>query len=289
MTSILITGGTGKVGSRVIEQLTGRPGVRALAHSDRSAERLAAAGVDVVRGALGDTASVTAALAGVERLFLLAPYSPDQADQELGAIEAARAAGVRHVVKLSSLLEGWDLAVMRAHRAAAAALRDSGLGWSVLQPDNFMDNELGALDGIREGVVAAPTQGATLAFVDARDIAAVAVHELTAADPVGGDLVVTGPELLTYAAYAERLGDGIGRPVQHVSPPPAEFAAALRGFGVPAFYADDLTALFAAIGEAGVTHPVTDTVTRIAGRPPHDARAFSRDVLAPALAAARPA
>lgn len=286
MTKLLITGGTGTVGTRVIEQLAGRDGVRALAHSDRSAERLAAAGVEVVRGSLGDPAALSAALEGVERLFLLSPYSREQGEQELGAIAAAEAAGVRHVVKLSSLLEGWDVAVMRGHREATAALRASAMGRSVLQPDNFMDNELGALDGLRAGAVVAPTGSARLAFVDARDIAAIAVAELTAPDPVGGDLVITGPEALSYAAYAERLGEVLGHPVAHVSPPAADFAAALRGFGLPAFVADDLTEMFTAMADAGATHPVTDTVGRVTGQPPRDARTWAQEVLVPALAVA---
>lgn len=284
--TILITGGTGKVGRRVIEHLAGRDDVRALARSDGSAARLTEAGVAVVRGSLGDPDAVEAALEGVERLFLLSPYAPDQAELELGTIAAARAAGVQHIVKLSSLLEPWDLATMRGHREVSDALRAGPDGWSVLQPDNFMDNELGALDGLRSGVVVAPAGSARVAFIDARDIAAVAVHELTAAVPVGGDLVLTGPEELTYADYAERLGDALGHPIAHVSPPAEEFAATLRGFGLPPFYADDLTAMYVAIAEAGITHAATDTVERVAGRPPHDARTWAREVLAPALATA---
>lgn len=289
MTNILITGSTGKVGSRIIEQLDDHPGVRALAHSDGSAERLARSGVEVVRGSLGDPASLAAALDGIDRLFLLSPYSPTQAEQELAALDAARAAGVQHVVKLSSLIDEWDVAVMRGHAAVNAALDAGPTPFSILQPDNFMDNELGALDGLRDGVVVAPTRDAALSFVDARDIAAVAVHELTAPEPAGGRLVLTGPETLTFSEYADRLAEGIGRPVRHVSPAPADFAAALRSFGLPDFYADDLTAMFGAIADAGATHPVTDTVERLAGRPGHDARGFAREVLAPALAASQPA
>lgn len=75
----------------------------------------------------------------------------------------------------------------------------------------------------------------------------------------------------------------------HVSPPPADFAAALRSFGLPDFYAKDLTAMFVAIRDAGTTHAVTDTVERAAGRPASDVRTFAREVIAPALAAAQPA
>lgn len=280
MTTILITGGTGKVGSRVIEQVAGRPGVRALAHSDASAERLGAAGVDVVRGSLADPEAVARAVDGVERVFLL---STGQAAQELGVLEAARAAGVRHVVKLSSLLEGWDLAIMEDHRAVVAALRASGLAHTILQPDTFMDNEAGALDALRAGVVVAPTGDGRCSFVDARDIAAVAVHELTAAAPEGGELVITGPAALTFEEYAQELGAGIGRELHHVSPTVDAFAEALRGFGVPEPRAGDLAAMYGAL-DGRLTHAPTDTVERLTGRAPRAARTFAAEVLAPALA-----
>ena len=287
MTKILITGATGKVGRRVVEHLAGHPGLRALAHSDQSAATLTAEGVEVARGSLDDPAALDAALAGVDALFLLTPYTPDQGATELRVLHAARAAGVTRVVKLSSLLEARPIRVARGHAAVSAAL--PGLGFthvSILQPDNFMDNELASVDTLRQGLLFANAGAARLSFVDARDIGAVAAAELTAATPAGGKLVITGPEALTFGEYAGRLGAALALEVQYVSPPDAEFTQALLNAGLPDFYARDLTEMFASIRDSGLTHAPTDTVQRLSGHAPRTAEDFARDVLAPALTTA---
>jgi len=139
---ILITGATGTVGSRLSQQLADRPGVRALAHSDRSAEILDDLGLDVRRGALDDSPALEAALDGVDALFLLSPWTPDQASVELGVLGAAAEAGVSRVVKLSSLLSDRPLAIMAGHRTVTRALADSSFTHvTILEPDNFLDNE----------------------------------------------------------------------------------------------------------------------------------------------------
>ncbi len=284
MTKILITGTTGKVGRRIIEQLAGHPGLRALAHSDRSAATLTTQGVDVARGSLDDPAALDAALADIDALFLLTPYTPDQGATELRVLHAARAAGVTRVVKLSSVLQGRPIRVMRGHAEVSAALPSLGFAHvSILQPDNFMDNELASVDTLHQGLLFANAGEARLSFVDARDIAAVAVAELTSDTPAGGDLVITGPDALTFSEYAGRLGAALDRPVQHISPPDADFTQALLDAGLPDFYAHDLTEMFASIRDSGLTHAPTDTVQRLTGHAPRTVEDFARDVLAPAL------
>lgn len=287
MTKILITGATGKVGRRVVEQLAGYPSLRALAHSDRSAATLTAQGVEVARGSLEDPSALDVALAGVDALFLLTPYTPGQEATELRVLHAARAAGVTRVVKVSSLLEGRPIQVMRGHAAVSAALPSLGFTHvSVLQADNFMDNELASVDTLRKGLLFANAGAARLSFVDARDIAGVAVAELTSATPAGGKLVITGPDALTFGEYAGRLGTVLGFPLQHISPPDAEFTQALLDAGLPDFYAHDLTEMFASIRNSGLTHAPTDSVQRLTGHAPRTAEDFARDVLAPALTTA---
>lgn len=280
--TILLTGATGKVGRRLAEELAGRSGVRALARSDASAAQLAELGIEVVRGDVADRAAVEAALVGVDALFLLTPYSLDQAELELGVLEAARAAGVERVVKLSSVLAGRGLRIMAGHEEVAQKLPGFGFEHvSVLQPDNFMDNEVGTAEALRSGVVMANSGDARFSFVDARDIAAVAAAELTSEVPVGGDLVITGGEALTYAQWGARLGAVLGIDVHHVSPTDEENEAGLLAAGLPDFYARDLTEMVSSIRSTGVSSDPTDVVGRLTGRAPRTPEEFAADVLAP--------
>lgn len=120
--SILLTGATGLIGSRVAAALRGRDDVRALARSDAAATKLGDLDVQVVRGDLDDPSSLTAAFAGVERIFLLTPFNERQAEQEHVALDAALQAGVTGVVYLSLIATDLDIAFARPHAEIEARL-----------------------------------------------------------------------------------------------------------------------------------------------------------------------
>src|SRR6478672_6547694 len=146
---ILITGGTGTSGREIVEAVarTGRP-FRVTARDVARAEPLRKLGAEVVRGDFTDAASLERAMAGVERVFLNSGPTEDLVDLQGNVIDAARRAGVRHVVKLSVF--GADLPgapgvrFMRQHVDVERRLRDSGLAWTMLRPTFFMQNLLGS-------------------------------------------------------------------------------------------------------------------------------------------------
>lgn len=277
---ILLTGATGQVGLRLARRLAPRAGVRALARSDSAAAALRELGIDVVRGDLADPATLPPALEGVDTLFLLTPFSPDQAQLEHNALDAGRE--LRKVAKLSAINRG--IAISKAHEEIARRLRESGLQASILHADFFVSNLFTQLDPIRNGQLIYPADGtARRAFVDPEDIAEVAAAELTAEDPVGGDLAITGPESLTFAELAERISAGLGRKVALVDPPANAWRDGLVAAGVPGFYADALVELFERdIKPVGAIAPTPD-VRRVLGRPAQSVDRFIRDELAPAL------
>ncbi|MEW2512798.1 NmrA family NAD(P)-binding protein [Streptomyces sp. NPDC046870] len=188
-------------------------------------------------------------------------------------LRRARAAGVRRTVLLSSsaIPEGGP-AVGAVHRALPGLFDQ----WAVLRPSWFMQNFTGPhvhAHSIREeGVVRTATGSGRVAFVDAEDIAAVAVHALTDEQAPNTDLVLTGPQALGYDDIAAIITEVTGRPVVHrnlsyeqlrdrfAARMPTEFAAILAG-------------LDRAIA-AGAEDRVTDTVHRLTGRPPRTFRAF---------------
>jgi len=280
---ILVTGSTGKVGQPLITALQAK-GVpfKALARSEASTKSLTEKGVTVVRGDLADLTSVKAALQGVDKLFLLSAGSRFST-LELPVIEAAKAAGVKHVVKLSAWGASADSAnpLLREHGHVEQALEASGLAWTVLRPNFFMQNWVAFHSyGIQAGQpVYANTGDGRLGWIDARDIADVAATALTETGHEGFIYELTGPDSLSYAEVAAKLSTLLGRGVQHVVVPDAAAYQAILGMGMDTWYATGLTFL-----NQGVRHGAADrvlgTTELVTGKAPRTMDAFLQENLA---------
>src|SRR5215211_831576 len=144
---ILITGATGTTGREVVEALRrlGAKGVRALVRDPARADFIRAAGFETVAGDFERPETLDAALEGVERALLLTPPSPQTFEQQRAFIEAARRAGVRHVVKLSAFGADADApeGFGKWHGQSENLPKTSGLKWTILRPNFFMQNLLG--------------------------------------------------------------------------------------------------------------------------------------------------
>ena len=223
---ILVTGATGKVGSELVRRLSdAKARFRALVRSAGKAEAIRNAGGEAVVGDLGDTAAVAAALRGVEKLFLLTNSVPEQPRIEAGLVEAAKAAGVRFVVKLSST--GADApsapVFLRLHGDAERHIERSGLEWTFLRPNFFMQNYLDFADAIRtNGVLASPAGDGRHADIDARDIGEVAARILTEDGHEGRTYELTGAEAFSYGDVARRIAKITGREVRFVDQSPED-------------------------------------------------------------------
>jgi len=226
---IFLTGTGGNVGPHLVAELQAR-GVPFRASYRSGAKRVAAAqaGIDAVSLDLGDRAAARAAFEGVGRLFLLMGENERQSEIELETVRAARAAGVRHVVKLS----GWDpdrldYGFGRTHRPAERALEASSMDWTFLRCNGFMQNAVNYFSPtIRDhGAFYATAAEARVAHLDARDIAAVAAAALTEQGHAGRAYRLSGPRGadVPRPGEAHRGGDG---PVRTLCRPSAR--------GVPA-------------------------------------------------------
>ncbi|CCH31705.1 SDR family oxidoreductase [Actinosynnema sp. NPDC047251] len=278
---ILVTGATGTIGRSLVGELTGR-GVpfRALV---RSAAKGAELGCDHVVGDFDDPDSITAALTGVDRLFLnstgvtAGPGEQPIARRQRTVIDAAVRAGVSAVVKVSvwKPRHGGKLA-LGAHWEAERHLRASGLDWAVLQPTGFMQNFVtGAALVTEDGDILGAYGDAGVAYVDCRDIAAVAAELLTGTR-WNEDFALTGPEAIDHRHIAARLSAVTGRTIRYVDLPPDELAARLTGQGLPADFAADIAELFAEVG-AGAQDTTTTTVRDVTGRDPRTFERFLAD------------
>ena len=277
---ILVTGATGHVGSELVRLLAeaGTP-ARALVHSLDKAAPIQRLGLATALGDFGQPDTLDAAMAGCDHLFLLSPPSPRQPEQEQNVIDAAKRAGVAHVVKQS--VPGADadagLVFGRWHAQIEQYLAQSGLAHTLLRPSYFMQNFLMSAQPVAgQGVLYGMTGEGRVGYIDTRDIAAVAAQVLTCPGHQGNSYMLTGPEALSAAEVAERLSAAVGRQVRYVDLPPDAFRQALAGVGLPGWLADALiegNTLLAAGHGAGVT----GEVAKLTGRPPRTFEQFAAD------------
>jgi uncharacterized protein YbjT (DUF2867 family) len=278
---ILVTGASGNVGTELARILTARAiPFRALVRSPEAAQKIdALAGAELVAGDFNDSATIARALAGVDRAFLLTPSSERAEAQQTAFVDVARQQGVRHVVKLSQWAAdpGSPVRFLRYHAAVEQAIQASGLAYTFLRPNLFMQGLLGFRASIvAEGRFYAAAGDAKISAVDVRDIATVAAATLTEPGHEGRTYDITGPEALTHAEMAERLTEALGRRVEFVDVPPDAMRQALIGVGLPTWQADGLIEDYAHYrrGEASV---VASSVRDVTGAPPRSFREFARD------------
>ena len=277
---ILITGATGTVGSEVVKRLSahGIP-VRAVTRDPRKADAQRLPHVHVVHGDFEDVESMRRACTGVDRAFLATNSTERTEHQQIAFTRVAHQSGVRHIVKLSQLHADTHASgrFLRYHATVEAAVQASGLTFTFLRPNLYMQGLLNFRQSIQEqSAFFAAAGDARISAVDVRDIADVAVAALTTAQHDNQSYALTGPEALTFAEMAHQLSRAVGRTVTFVDVPPAAMRAALADLGFPAWQADGLLEEFAMYhrGEAaGVEPDVRDAL----GRPPRAFAEFARD------------
>jgi uncharacterized protein YbjT (DUF2867 family) len=260
---IVVTGATGNVGGEVAAALAARGAdVRAVVRDPARASL--PAGVELVQGDLELPESLTPALDGARAVFLLGGWS-DMPE----LLRRIRRASVERVVLLTSrcVVGGRaDNAVTRMWLDSEAAVRDSGVAWTVLRPSGYTSNALRWLPQLRQGdVVRAPWPDVAIAAIDPADIGAVAAAVLTEPGHEGRAHALSGPEPLTPGEQVEQLAAVLERPLRY-EPVSDEQARAEMAADTPAPYIDAFFRFYSE-GEFDDS-PVLDTVEQITGRPP---------------------
>jgi len=264
----LVTGATGDVGSKVVDRLLqcgDRP--RVFVRDREKARSRFGDRVDVFIGDLADPASLNPALEGVDALFLV-NTGPEIPARDEAAAKTAKAAGVKHLVKLSSMDVAQGLAIGAWHERGEAAIRASGISFTFVQPTGFMSNLMAWATSIKaEGIMRASTGDGRRAFIHSDDIAAVATRALTTREYDGASLPITGPESLSFAEVTTKIGAAIGRRLQFQSISDDEARRLYAATGASALETEAHVSLWRAIRE-GRLATVTDTVERILDRKP---------------------
>ncbi len=267
--SIAVTGANGLIGSRVVQQLAARGHrVRVLVRTDRG-HFSSLPQVEVAIADLLKPEDLARALAGIERAMVISSSAPDMVEVQSGFIDAAKRAGVRHVVKLSGIMPERDspFRFARMHGDIEAHLAASGLAFTQLRAGEFMPSYFRQVRNLVEkNSLLLPMDSARIASIDADDLAEVAAIALTTEGHEGKVYSLTGPEALTMDEVAERLSRALGRTITYRNVPPEQVKQAQLAAGMPPYTADALAELFAERrrGKEATVHPDTATIL---GRP----------------------
>ena len=273
---ICVTGAGGTVGCELIKQLeSANAPFRAAYFSKEKAKVAHARRIDAVIIDYNRPEMLGAAFQGCDKLFLLGPNALNQTQLELNAVEAAKAVGVRHIVKQSVMgadEEAFALALV--HRPLERAIESSGMAWTFLRPNSFMQNVVTYMgETIKaEGAFFSASGEAKISHVDVRDIAAVAVKALTEPNHEGKAYTLTGPEALTYDKLANELSKVLGRPISHISLSPSDLKNGMLTEGMPEEIADRMLDLERYYREDQASR-ITNDIKQVTG---HDPRRFAQ-------------
>lgn len=276
---ITIIGATGTIGRRIVAQLaaTGH-GCRVVARDAAKARGILGQGPEIATGDYARPETLEAALEGTQRLFLLAPDMPgaEKLGLEANAINAAKRAGVEHLVYLSAPSRGAvpEFAFARLHHETERKIEESGLDWTHLRPIAFMSNLLLSLESIKsDNAFYLPTGDGKVSGIDPADIAAVAVEALTGDGHRGRAYTLTGPEALSHAEQAEQLSAVIGRQIKYVDISEAAAREAMQKAGIPPTLVEDLLEYYALV-KADERALISPDFEQVMGRKPRTFATF---------------
>lgn len=280
----LVLGGTGTVGSEVVRQLVERgEGVRVLTRSPDRAGGLPGE-VEVVGGDLGDPSTLDGVFAGTDQLFLLNAVVPTELQEGLVALSEARRAGVRRIVYLSvqDAERGPHVPHFASKVALEEAVRQSGIPWTVLRPNNFFQNDVMFREALVEhGVYPQPIGSVGLSRVDVRDIARAAARALTGSGYEDSIYTLAGPDPLTGEDCARIWGEALGREVRYAGDDLDAWEEQALEM-LPAWMVYDFRLMYGMFQEEGMvaTPEQMDETREILGREPRPFRAWAEETAA---------
>src|SRR5437762_5935522 len=276
--SVLVTGATGAIGRDVAKRLSEKGvSVRAAVRDQAKARRQFGSNIALAPFDFENEKTFFGALEGVEKVFLLPPLMPNQLAVMNAFVDAAKRAGVGHIVKLSAI--GVDdetrPTAVKWHGANEQHIRESGVAFAFLRPNSFMQNFFTYFPP-RNGAIYLPWGNGTASFVDTRDIASVAAKVLTSDGHEGKVYTLTGPATLGIAEVARILSEMTGRECKYVDVPEAAARDGIRQAGAPQWQVELIMGLHA-VNKQNRWNDVTSDIEKVTGTPPTDFAQFARD------------
>ena len=296
MSTILVTGATGTVGSEVVKQLVSSSSsssdnndiiIRAAFHSQNKADIFKQYNnkktIQIVNMDYNKSETIADALNHVDKLFLLNLPAPNMAVYSNLVKEIRKYGGINHIVKLSSMAAeetGFETIIGRIHREEEKIIEESGIPSTFLRPGSFMQNFVNFLGQTikTQNAFYLPAGDGKVSFVDARDIAAISVRALTNGNQqyIGKAYAITGQEAISYRQAAEILSKEVGRRISYVDIPEEDARKGMKESAMDDWVVDAIMEFYSII-RTGHASQTTNVVEQITGRKPIPFSQFAKD------------
>jgi uncharacterized protein YbjT (DUF2867 family) len=280
---ILVTGGTGKVGSEVIKELVKRnANVRALVRKQEASTKMPE-GVEVIQGDLLDPVSVRKALDGVEKLYLLNAVVPDELTQGLIAYDLAKKLKLKQIVYHSvfKVEQFKDVPHFASKFTIESALHEFNLPFTIIRPNYFYQNDVSLKNVMMNaGIYPMPLGTPGISAVDTRDIAEAAAIALTSQGHLGKTYNLNGPEILSGKKIASIWSGLLGKEIRYPGEDLDAFEEQMRQ-SAPSWSAFDIRMMFQGYLERGFKAEDGDieTATKLLGHPLRRYEDFARETV----------
>ena len=277
--TILVTGATGNVGSQVIKHLAAfGADIRAAVRSTSRAQNLN--GITLVEFDLNKPQTVQAAFEGIDKVFLGSPLVANMVELDTASVEAAKKAGVKHIVRLSVM--GADAEpehpLANLHHQVEKMIETSGMSYTLLRPNSFYQNYITFTGSTikTQNAFYLPMGDGKISLVDVRDVAAVAATALTQSGHEGKIYQVTGSEALCNQQIASILSAVLGRQITYAAISEQTAREALKEAEMPEQEINLVLGLYTA-QKSGYYSEVSPVIEQVTGKKPISFEQFARD------------
>ena len=274
---ILLTGATGKTGSATAKALNER-GIKfkALIRNEEKREGIESLGGEVIIGSIENKEAVDQSMVDIETALILLPNSENQLSLEKQLVDSAKQAGANRIVKMSSIEATPDATspIPRLHLESEEYIKQSGLNWTMVKPNFYMQNLLASAATIKDqGKIFLPMGEGKTGMIDTTDVGKVLSKVLSEDGHESMNHEITGPEILSFFEVAEIFTQGLGKQVDYIDVPLAAYKETLGQFLTNQWHLDAVIDLFKGIADGGIEEK-TDTYSNLMGESPKSLSQF---------------
>lgn len=278
---IAVIGATGNTGRATVKELKGLgENPLCIVRNPDKAKDVLGADAKTAVAEITDRPALEKALKGTDSVFMVTGHGPQVAEQQIGIIEAAKAAGVGFFVKVSGgkavVKPDAESAVFRSHYAVEQHLMKSGLKWSILRPGLFMQNTFTVAPMIKSDskMVTPFPKDIPLCFIDVRDTGALGARVMRDPGKHAGKIYNFSGVKTTYEDFAKVFSQVLGRPITYVAATIEQAEAGMRSRNMPDWLVAHLVAVARAAANGAFSEEMTQPIQEIVGRAPLTTKQF---------------